>query len=75
MGRWNTKMNKKIICTIVCTLLITTAAVPITGYVLNNIMYKSGHDRGFVYVDDDQDPGWYDEFHHKQRLYPQWMHC
>ena len=58
-------MNKKIICSIVCTLLITTAAVPITGYVLNNIMYKSGHDRGFVYVDDDQDPGWYDEFHVK----------
>lgn len=58
-------MKKKIIGIIICTLLITSAVVPITGHVLKNIIGKSGMDRGTVYVDDDADPSWYDATHVK----------
>ncbi|UCF50427.1 MAG: right-handed parallel beta-helix repeat-containing protein [Thermoplasmatales archaeon] len=58
-------MKKKIIGIIICTLLITSAAVPITGQFLKNIIYEPITNRGTVYVDDDQDPSWYDATHVK----------
>jgi len=58
-------MKNKIVGIIICTLLITSAAVPITGHVLKNIIYNPLNDRGTIYVDDDADPGWYDATHVK----------
>jgi len=58
-------MKKKIIGIIICTLLITSAAVPITGHVLKNIISKPTNYLGMIYVDDDADPGWYDATHVK----------
>ncbi len=58
-------MKKKIIGILICTLLITSAAVPITGHVLENFIYESANDRGTIYVDDDADPSWYDATHVK----------
>jgi parallel beta-helix repeat protein len=46
-------MKNKIIGIIICTLLITSAAVPIAGNVLKNFTYESIGDRGTIYVDDD----------------------
>jgi parallel beta-helix repeat protein len=46
-------MKNKIIGIIICTLLITSAAVPITGHVLKKITYESIGDRATIYVDDD----------------------
>jgi len=46
-------MKKKIIGILICTLLITSAAIPITGHVLKNNKVETIGDRGTIYVDDD----------------------
>ncbi|KYK31064.1 MAG: hypothetical protein AYK22_02645 [Thermoplasmatales archaeon SG8-52-3] len=58
-------MKKKIVGILICTLLITSAAVPITGQILGKYIFEPINDRGTIYVDDDADPGWYDATHVK----------
>ena len=45
-------MKRKILGILICTLLITSAAVPITGHILKKVDYESVGDRGTIYVDD-----------------------
>jgi len=58
-------MKNKIIGIIICTLLISTATIPVTGHVIKNKISISLFGNEFVYVDDDADSSWYNETHVK----------